>query len=304
MFKRRIGLTSPALFFCAAFASLVFCLHLPQFTLMKTMPRFLLILALTLAPFAAQAQTRGQQPSADYVNILEGRLASLEQQVQTLTNQAEQANYQARTAQERLQRLEEDLNTRFRMLEAQTAQAAATPAPAATTASEPQTLGQMTAPAAAGTAPVMPADANVAYDQAFSKIRDGDYESAEVAMRAFLQRWPDIDLSSNAAYWLGETFYVRGDFAGAAKSFAEAYQQYPKGAKSEDTLLKLALALGALNRTTDACVTFEQLVAEFPRMSATNRRRVEQERTQLNCPASSQASSATTPRRNTRNQRN
>lgn len=269
---------------------------------MKTMLRPILVLSLILVPLAAQASSRGQQqPSADYVNILEGRLAALEQQVQILTNQTEQANYQARQSQERLQRLEQDLNTRFRMLESQSAQSGGS----TSSSPEPQSLGQLTQGSsgsnggAASAAPVLPADANVAYDQAFSKIRDGDYEGAEVAMRAFLQRWPSIDLSSNAAYWLGETFYVRGDFAGATKSFAEAYQKYPKGAKAEDTLLKLALALGALGRTSDSCVTFDQLVTEFPRMSTNNRRRVEQERTQLNCSANSQSSSATTQRRTT-----
>lgn len=261
----------------------------------------LLALAVLLAPLPAAASG---QVSADYVSILENRLAALEQQVQTLTNQAEQAGYQARITQERLQRLEEDLNTRFRMIESQQ-QGSAAPAPqiqqnsAAGAVQQLGTLGSAGNVQTAGAAPILPADANVAYDQAFAKIRDGNYEEAEVAMRAFLQRWPNIDLSSNAAYWLGETFYVRGDFGGAAKAFAEAYQKYPKGAKAEDTLLKLGLALGALNRKQDACIAFDQLSAEFPRMSATTRRRVEQERSQLSCQASSQAapSSATSQRR-------
>lgn len=268
---------------------------------MKTYLRSFLVAALLLSPFTALAANNGAPISADYVNILENRLAALEQQVQTLTNQVEQSNYAARAAQDRVAKLEEDINTRFRMIESQQP---AAPAPADAQAGSqapvPPTLGQMTS-ATAGTqssaAPVLPDDANVAYDQAFSKIRDGDYESAETAMRAFLQRWPNNELSSNAAYWLGETFYVRGDFGGAAKSFAEAYQQYPKGAKAEDTLLKLGLALGALNRTSDACITYDQLTTEFPRMSAANRRRVEQERTQLQCPAAQARSETTSTRR-------
>lgn len=263
---------------------------------MKTYLRPFLVAALLLSPLTALAANSGAPISADYVNILENRLAALEQQVQALTNQVEQSNYTARAAQDRVAKLEEDINTRFRMIESQAPAAPAAPsaAQAAPASPVPPTLNQMTAStgSATGAAPIMPDDANVAYDQAFSKIRDGDYEAAEVAMRAFLQRWPNIELSSNAAYWLGETFYVRGDFSGAAKSFAEAYQQYPKGAKAEDTLLKLALALGALNRTSDACITYDQLTTEFPRMSAANRRRVEQERTQLSCPAQ-QASSET-----------
>ncbi len=265
----------------------------------------LLALAVLLAPLPAAAS--GQVVSADYVSILENRLAALEQQVQTLTNQAEQAGYQARVTQERLQRLEEDLNTRFRMIESQQQSSSQEQAPQMQQNSGTgavQRLGTVSnsGNAAAAQAPVLPADANVAYDQAFAKIRDGNYEEAEVAMRAFLQRWPSIDLSSNAAYWLGETLYVRGDFGGAAKAFAEAYQKYPKGAKAEDTLLKLGLALGALNRKQDACIAFDQLSSEFPRMSANTRRRIEQERSQLSCQAnaSQSSSSASTQRRSQR----
>lgn len=269
--------------------------------------RFVLF-ALLVAPlpFSVSSAAYAQGVSQDYVNILEGRIQALEDQVKTLTNQVEQSQYQARSAQERLARVEEDMNTRFRMLEDKVSSAppAAAPDNMAATAGGPvsltaegtaranpdaQRLGQLTS----GDAPVMPDDPNVAYDQAFQKIRSGDYEAAESALRAFLQKWPNNELSSNASYWLGETFYVRGDYPSAAKAFAEGYQAYPKGAKAEDTMLKLGLTLSLLNRKSDACVTFGQLLNDFPRMGSTNRRRVEQEQAQLNCSSSSAAPAST-----------
>jgi tol-pal system protein YbgF len=123
-----------------------------------------------------------------------------------------------------------------------------------------------------------------AYDTAFRKIRDQDYEGAEAAMAEFVRRWPKHELASNASYWLAETHYVRGNFEQAVKGFAATYQTYPKGSKSEDTLLKLALSLAALSRNDDACTTFDQLQAEFPRMNPNNKRRMEQERQTLGCP--------------------
>lgn len=262
---------------------------------MKTL-RLCLALTLFLLASPAFAASGNQAITQDYVNILETRLSALEQQVQTLTNQVEQANYQAKQAQERLARLEEDLNTRFRVIEDKVAEApAAAPAPAPVNNPAPRTnrddekaLGELTGDGSSSSqAADLPNDPNVAYDRAFSKVRDGDYEAAEVALRAFVQRWPNHELSSNASYWLGETFYVRGDFQGAAKAFAEGYQQYPKGAKAEDTLLKLALSLASMNRSSDACVTYDQLESEFPRMSVTTRNRIAEERKQLNCAKSS-----------------
>ncbi len=263
----------------------------------RLLPAFFCVLLLPVAALASSNNRNGV--SADYVNILEGRIQMLEEQVKSLTNQVEQANYQARTAQERLARVEEDVNTRFRMIEggssgATTSSAAGdmipdrapgglTPEGTARANPDTQRLGQLTE----GEAPVMPNDPNLAYDQAFQKVRAGDYEAAESALRAFVQKWPKSELSSNASYWLGETYYVRGDYPAAAKAFAQGFQAYPKGAKAEDTLLKLALTLGSMGRAKDACVTLDQLTAEFPRLSSTNRRRVEQERTELECSTAS-----------------
>lgn len=257
----------------------------------------LLVLSAPVFSETAAAASGSTGMSSDYASILETRMQAIEEQITRLTAQVEQADYQARQAQTRLQRLEEDVNTRFRMIE-QGGGAAAAPAsspsasPTGAVADRPpatasagtdeRVLGQLTggngAPAAA-----LPDDPNTAYDTAFSKVRDGDYEAAESAMRAFVTKWPRHELSSNASYWLAETFYVRGNYEQAAKAFADGYQKYPRGAKAEDTLLKLGLALSALNRGRDACVIFDQLQADFPRLSSTSKRRVDEERTQLKC---------------------
>lgn len=248
-------------------------------------------------------------PSQDYINITEARLQALEEQVQRLTNSVEQANYQAQQAQTRLQRLEEDLNVRFRMIEDRmsteaspsSAEAVRSDAPSgndgAISATKPassgstssgstgaeEVLGQTRTPAQSSTAGGYPDDPNAAYDLAFTKVRDGDYEAAEAGMREFVSRWPKSELASNASYWLAETFYVRGQYEKAARSFAESYQNYPKGAKAEDTLVKLGVTLSVLNRTKDACITFAQAEKEFPDLKPSNRRRIEQERKTLDC---------------------
>lgn len=282
--------------------TLVFSRELPQFGVMMTQ-RLLRAATASLivlsAPFfvaPAGAATNGQSGvSSDYAAILETRMQAIEEQLTRLTAQVEQADFNARQAQTRLQRLEEDINTRFRMIEqngATDATSAATPAATAATTTPTAAAGNMSADERAlgqltggGASPSteMPGDPNTAYDQAFSKIRDGDYEAAESAMRAFIAKWPRHELASNASYWLGETFYVRGSYEQAAKAFAEAYQKYPRGPKSEDTLLKLGLTLSALNRGADACMAFDQLQADFPRLSSTSRRRVDEERSQLKC---------------------
>ena len=121
------------------------------------------------------------------------------------------------------------------------------------------------------------------YERAFSFVRDRDYDRAETAFADFLERYPAHDLASNAKYWLGETFYVRGDFEKAARVFAEAYQQYPKGSKGPDNLLKLGMSLAGLGKTQDACVTYIQLRKEYASGSIPVLMRAEQEMEKLGC---------------------
>ncbi len=291
-----------------------------------TISRFLSLPLLALLLTTTAPAARAADVSADYVNILEGRISALEEQMRGVIAQVEQTAYQARTTAEKLDRLQTDIDTRFRMLQDTAAAGASSPtaAPSGAPAAAPtpprsardmmndlesgnaatapadtdqKTLGELVDEANNdGAATKNPAtDANTAYDNAFSLVRDGDYEAAAQAMRSFLKKWPKHDLASNAAYWLGETFYVRGDYANAAKNFAEGYQKYPKGSKSEDVLLKLGMSLAALGRTKDACLSFEQLKSEFPKMSAATQDRVKKEQTSLGCATDEAAPAAAQP---------
>lgn len=97
------------------------------------------------------------------------------------------------------------------------------------------------------------------YDHAFSLLRQRDYEAAEAAMRAFVERHADSPLTGNAMYWLGETYYARGKYRDAAATFLDAYTEYPDNNKASHSLLKLAMSLGALDKTDAACQAFDTL---------------------------------------------
>lgn len=122
-----------------------------------------------------------------------------------------------------------------------------------------------------------------AYDSAFSLVKKRQYGAAEQAFDAFLQKYPSHELAGNAKYWLGETFYVRGDFDNASRVFAEGYQQYPKGSKAADNLLKLGLSLEASGKPQDACIALRQLEKENPAGETPVLRRAKQEMTRLGC---------------------
>ncbi len=122
------------------------------------------------------------------------------------------------------------------------------------------------------------------YNHAFSLLRQANYGEAELALRAFLAEHADDPLAGNAKYWLGETYYVRGDYQQAAITFAEAYQAYPDNVKAPDNLLKLAMALGSMGETNDSCGTLAELLRRYPNASAAVVQKARQQRQRLACP--------------------
>jgi tol-pal system protein YbgF len=80
----------------------------------------------------------------------------------------------------------------------------------------------------------------------------------------FVDRHRDHPLASDAQYWLGETYYVQGDYKQAAQSFLKGYRDYPDGRKAPDTLFKLALSLQQLEQTSQACSTFAEVAKKYP----------------------------------------
>ena len=71
------------------------------------------------------------------------------------------------------------------------------------------------------------------YDAAMGMLQSANWDRAQQAFEGFLGRYPKSSLAPNAAYWLGETYYVRKDYANAAATFARNYRTYgPDAPKS------------------------------------------------------------------------
>lgn len=156
--------------------------------------------------------------------------------------------------------------------------------PAETSAPEKKTeAGEKTLGTISGDGKKGDATAQADYDAAFAFMRQAKYDDAEKAFDTFLKTHAKSRLIENATYWHAETFYARSKFAEAAVAFAEGYEKFPKGAKAPDNLLKLAMALGALNKKQDACLTLSELTKNFPKASAVTQNRAAQEKKNLGC---------------------
>jgi len=142
--------------------------------------------------------------------------------------------------------------------------------------------GQQTAMPSSGA--VLPGETpREQYEYATNLIQRGSYDQAEIALKSFIQQHPKDELTGNAQYWLGETYYVRNDFKTAAVAFAEGYQKYPESQKAPDNLLKLAMALGQQGQKENACVALRQLEKRYPDASANVKDRAVRARKNYSC---------------------
>jgi tol-pal system protein YbgF len=102
------------------------------------------------------------------------------------------------------------------------------------------------------------------YERAYGLLLQKDYSTAESTFEDFLKRHPVHPLAGNAQYWLGETFYVRGQYRPAAAAFLKGYQDYAKSQKAPESLLKLAMSLQRLGQKDAACSSYSEFATKFP----------------------------------------
>jgi tol-pal system protein YbgF len=91
------------------------------------------------------------------------------------------------------------------------------------------------------------------------------FPEAEKGFKDFLSKYPEHSLAGSAQYWLGETFYVQGNYRTAAQNFLAGYQKFPKSRRAPDSLLKLGLSLNKLGQKSQACAALGNVAGEFPK---------------------------------------
>jgi len=121
------------------------------------------------------------------------------------------------------------------------------------------------------------------YRSAYDDLLKRRFGAAEAGFARFLKKHGKHKLAGNAQYWLGETYYARGQYKLAAKAFLSGYRDFEKGAKAPASMLKLGMSLRRLGQKNHACATFGQLKQRFPKASANIKRLALRESKRAGC---------------------
>jgi len=121
------------------------------------------------------------------------------------------------------------------------------------------------------------------YKFAVSFIKVGDYETAELALREFVETNANHKLAGNAQYWYGETFRVRQLYQDAASAYLDGYQKYPKSTKAPVNLLKLGVMLVQIGEKEQGCSMILGIKAQYPKANQSIIQKAEYEKKKFNC---------------------
>ncbi len=113
-----------------------------------------------------------------------------------------------------------------------------------------------------------PAAEKVAYDLAFSALKDGRYAESARSFQSFVDENPQSELASNAYYWLGESYYAAENFGVAKESFETLLTRYPNSAKASDALLKIGYCQYETKQWDAAESTLNDVVGRYPNSQA------------------------------------
>ena len=121
------------------------------------------------------------------------------------------------------------------------------------------------------------------YEFAVSFIKVGDYETAELALREFVDTHPEHKLAGSAQYWYGETFRVRQLYQDAATAYLDGYKKYPKSSKAPVNLLKLGVMLVQIGEKEQGCSMILGVKDQYPKANQSVIQKAEYEKKKFNC---------------------
>ncbi len=121
------------------------------------------------------------------------------------------------------------------------------------------------------------------YKFAISFLKVGDYETAEFALKEFVDTNSKHELAGNAQYWYGETFRVRQLYQDAASAYLDGYQKYPKSSKAPVNLLKLGVMLVQIGEKTQGCSMILGVKDQYPKANQSVIQKAEYEKKKFEC---------------------
>ncbi len=225
------------------------------------------------------------------------RITSIEESLQQLTGQVEQLTFRLGRVQSRLDSLDPTLaptgdeggmpsfpgGSPFPLAEDAPVSSSEGQGPQTSPNGGPTDLMGGTDMSAPAITVDLPDESAAAYDVAYQAVLAADYDRAEAALEAFVEKFPASPETPDAKLLLGEIYLATGANGDAARVFLDHVSSYENDPRAADAYLKLGMAFARLDRTADACQIFSVGEEKFPNLSPRLAERYNDEQAAAGC---------------------
>lgn len=103
------------------------------------------------------------------------------------------------------------------------------------------------------------------YMKGLDTFKAGEMSAARDIFTKFIEQYPQHELSANAHYWVGETYYSEKNYERAILAFEEVVKNFPLKEKVPAAMLKQAMSFKAINDNKTSKIVLKKLVEGFPK---------------------------------------
>jgi tol-pal system protein YbgF len=116
--------------------------------------------------------------------------------------------------------------------------------------------------------PIVPVSPGVSpqrmYDTAWADYTTGQWALAIQGFEAYIKTFPKSELTDDAQFYIGQTYYADGRFDEAVAAFGQVLAAYPDGDVVPEATYKRGLSLDRLGDTERARTSFELIIENYP----------------------------------------
>ena len=102
------------------------------------------------------------------------------------------------------------------------------------------------------------------YDTAWADYTNGQWALAVQGFETYIKTFPRSELTDDAAFYVGQTYFAEGKFPEAVGAFEQVLLNYPDGDIVPEASYKRGLALDRLGEPDRARQAFELVVTNYP----------------------------------------
>jgi tol-pal system protein YbgF len=177
---------------------------------------------------------------------LQATIESIKVDMQVVTGKLDDVALSAKKPVDDLSLLQEDTNRHFTALEGRLEKFE-------------KYLEEQTKAAAA-----KPENPDTLYREGLGLYKSGDFQKAREVFSRFIEQFPTHEMTDNARYWLGETYYSEKKYDQAILEFQEVIKNFPGKEKVPAAMLKQGMAFKELGDVKNARYLYKKLVEDFP----------------------------------------